>query len=207
MKKLFLLIVLAAVLNLNVAAQSADEYNKVEVFGGFSYSRTDENLGVLGRDQNRPGFAASVAGNFSRYVGAKFEVSGHYGRETTNRNAVRLEEKSSQYNFLGGVQVKDNGSQARARPFAHALVGAARTNGFAPTVCGAAIGFACRNIRQSYTGFAGAFGGGLDVAWKKRVSIRAIQADYNPVGLRDYGRGNGNYTQHNFRLGLGLVFH
>jgi hypothetical protein len=50
------------------------------------------------------------------------------------------------------------------------------------------------------TGFAGAFGGGLDIRASDRVDVRVIQFDYNPTRLFDS-------TQHNFRIGVGIVIH
>lgn len=50
------------------------------------------------------------------------------------------------------------------------------------------------------TGLAGAFGGGMDLRLSNRFDIRLIQIDYNPMKLF-------NGTQHNLRVGIGLVFH
>jgi hypothetical protein len=54
-------------------------------------------------------------------------------------------------------------------------------------------------INDSETGFAGAFGGGLDIKLSNRVDFRAIQVDYNPIKF-DSG------TQNNVRFGVGFVF-
>ncbi len=50
------------------------------------------------------------------------------------------------------------------------------------------------------TGFAGVIGGGLDIRASKRFDIRVIQIDYNPTHVFDN-------TQHNFRIGAGIVIH
>jgi len=50
------------------------------------------------------------------------------------------------------------------------------------------------------TGLAGAFGGGLDIRASDRIDIRAFQFDYNPTRVFDS-------TQHNFRIGVGIVIH
>ena len=208
MKKLFLSILLAALCGQSGLAQSADDERKVEVFAGFSYAHINSKGNQLLIGENRPGFNASVTGNISRYVGLKFDVSGHYGRNTSNRNAVRIEEKSSTYNFLGGLQFKDNRSEARVKPFAHALIGAVRANGLRGNiVCGAAIGFPCRFPNDSDTGLAAAFGGGVDVRLSKRVDFRVAQVDYNPTRLRNLRLVDARETQHNVRLGVGFVFH
>jgi hypothetical protein len=56
------------------------------------------------------------------------------------------------------------------------------------------------DFEESETGFAGAFGGGLDIRASERIDIRAFQFDYNPTRL------DGS-TQHNFRVGVGIVIH
>lgn len=68
-------------------------------------------------------------------------------------------------------------------------------------------------------GFAAAFGGGLDVRLNDRIDIRVIQIDYNPMrfDFSDFGAigvpgtptplGDPKRTLHNFRIGIGIVFH
>ena len=48
-------------------------------------------------------------------------------------------------------------------------------------------------------GFAAVIGGGLDFRVSPRVDFRAIQVDYNPTHF-------GGDTQHNFRVGVGIIF-
>jgi hypothetical protein len=98
------------------------------------------------------------------------------------------------------VQFKDNAKQGRAKPFAHLLVGAAHAKvAFDNSPCLEALGFACLTD-ESETGLAGAVGGGLDIRLSERFDFRAVQFDYNPTHL-------GSETQHNFRVGIGIVFH
>ena len=193
-------------------AQTTGEYNKVEVFGGYSNNQIDTGLSDDDQDledffedrRSFNGFNASVVGNFSRYVGAKGDISGHYKNEDITVPAFgaipaqRLELKSSVYNFLGGVQVKDNAVEgSRVRPFAHGLIGVARGK--------SEFGNSNSLIGNDFDndadyGFAAAVGGGIDIKATNRLSIRAIQVDYNPTRFNDS-------TQHNFRFGVGLVFH
>jgi hypothetical protein len=213
-------------------SQSSDDYHKVEVHGGYSHSWTDTGIentfpvlgdGLKGR-KGFNGFNASVTANLSRHLGVKFDFSGNYRSDTLRVNlavpcqpaplclpaivAADVRAKASIYNFLGGVQFKDNSAETRLKPYAHLLVGAARVRVKVdePLVC--AIPEGCsdgsgssRNIlNESDTGFAGAFGGGLDVRVGQRIDVRVIQLDYNPTRLFDN-------TQHNFRVGAGIVFH
>src|SRR5215212_3080469 len=114
----------------------ASDYRRFEFFAGYSHNRvdvgpvedfdTDDHLelsDVFDEREGFNGFNASVVGNFSRYVGAKFDYSYHqksfdFGPDNT---MVRL------HNILGGIQIKDNSSEGTWKPFAHALVGVGRT--------------------------------------------------------------------------------
>lgn len=214
MKKYILAACLAAISSVSAFAQT-DDYKKGEVFVGYSNNQVD--TGIDREDGNEfqdffneresfHGFNASGVYNVSRYFGVKADVSGTYKNEDFNftvpgnTGRVAFETKNSLYNFLGGVQVKDNSSDARFKPFAHALVGAGhvRTK-FKNVTC--PVGVDCTDLvgTQSETGLAGAFGGGIDVKVSDKIDIRAIQVDYNPIRL-DGG------TNHNVRIGVGVVF-
>jgi hypothetical protein len=198
------------------SAQS-DEFRKFEFFAGYSYGSAPVDFGVGPAAQSfyrervgQNGFNGSAVINVSRYVGIKGDVSGVYksgrfaftvpsGVQSNPLTTVAFDAKARLYNFLGGVQIKDNASGGRVKPFAHALVGAARRNN---EIQGG--GFACIAIipcpsSTKETGLAGAFGGGLDVRLSKRVAFRLFQVDYNPIKFDAR-------TEHNFRFGTGLVF-
>ena len=221
MRNLILMVVVLAFTAPLAYSQSSD-YNKVEVYGGYSHSRTDTGIEntfpVLGDDlkgrEGFNGFNASVTANLSRYVGLKFDFSGNYRSDRLRVNLVfpcqpaplclpaivpaDVRARASLYDFLGGVQFKDNSAETRLKPYAHLLVGAARTRVKVdvPLVCFEG----CARLNESDTGFAGAFGGGLDIRVGQRIDVRVIQLDYNPTRLFDN-------TQHNFRVGAGIVFH
>jgi len=184
------------------AAQSAD-YKRLEFFAGYSHNQIDTGIreddpalrDIFGKRESFHGFETSLTGNVSRYVGLKFDFSAHFKKKTvpfaTFSRALEIDWRL--YNFLGGVQVKDNSSEATFKPFAHVLAGVAHTHrnsiieGVARTT-------------ESDTGPAGAFGGGIDVRVSRRFDIRVIQVDYNPTKLLEG-------TQHNFRTGIGVVLH
>ena len=198
----------------SVAAAQSDDYKKWDIFGGFSHNRIDTGIGDEDADlddfiderEGFNGFNASVARNISRHVGFKFDVSGHYKSRTLPifniQNAIDI--NSSVYNFLGGVQLKENSSDATFKPFAHALVGVAHARNrvnISQQGCVAIFPSPCPNpFTETDTGLAGAVGGGIDIRAGDRLDIRVIQIDYNPTRLFDS-------TQHNFRFGVGLVFH
>ena len=233
-------------------AQGADDYNKVEVYGGYSLGRVQTNVktasftsgggtetfanlcsvttgDMIGHNfqrffcthRNFNGFDGSLTYNVSRYVGIKGDVTGHFrtasyvdnftppGVTQTISNRERL------YNFLGGVQIKNNSKTARLKPFAHALGGVARyTNRQQQTIdLFPAFNFV---IEDQLTSLALKFGGGLDLRMGKRLDIRVIEFDYNPVfaGDRKPKSISGPFTvaftgrtAHNYSFGVGIVIH
>ena len=200
----------------SIAAAQSD-YKKFEFFGGYSHNRIDTGIGdddpdlgdIIDEREGFHGFEVSATGNLTRYVGIKGDFSGHFKTREFPFGSIaapnaRVQLESRLFNFLGGVQIKDNSTEGTFKPFAHALVGVAHArNGvdFNADVCAAVFPSPCpTDFTESETGFAGAFGGGIDIRASDRISIRAIQVDYNPTRLFDS-------TQHNFRIGVGIVFH
>lgn len=196
------------------------DYRRFEVFGGYSHNRVDvgpvedfdpgddlEFDDIFDEREGFNGFNASVVGNFHRLWGAKFDYSYHqksFGFAGDN-TTIRI------HNFLGGVQIKDNSTEGTLKPFAHALVGVART-------AADLTEFDDRLSDFDDAGFAGAFGGGLDVRLNERIDIRVFQIDYNPMrfDFSDFGAigipgtptpTGEKRTLHNFRIGIGIVFH
>lgn len=197
----------------SISLAQSDDYNKYDIFVGYSHNRVDTGIGdddpqlddVFDEREGFHGFNASVTGNISRYIGLKGDLSGHWKKKTFPiGTTASVELDSSLWNFLGGVQIKDNSKEARFKPFAHALVGGAhaKVNGnFSNDVCIAVFPSPCpADFEDSDTGFAAALGGGLDIRASDRIDIRAFQFDYNPTRVFDGG------TQHNFRIGVGVVF-
>ena len=197
----------------SIAAAQSD-YKKFEFFGGYSHNRVDTGLGdeepaladIINEREGFNGFEVSATGNLSRYLGIKGDFSGHFKNKNLQIPGLpgsNLDIDSRLFNFLGGVQIKDNSTEGTFKPFAHALAGVAHARNsvdFNDVVCVAIVPSPCSPFTESETGFAAAFGGGLDIRASDRISIRAIQVDYNPTRLFDS-------TQHNFRIGVGIVFH
>lgn len=218
--KIVLTFSLVLMTSLFLSAQTPpDDYKKAEFFVGYSKGAVDgDTRRFLTTTDDRPdsgsqtfhGFEVSGTYNVSRYIGIKGDFSGHY--ESGNfsfpdgdllpmpRPTVAGSARNSLYNVLAGVQFKDNASTSRFKPFAHVLVGIGQARTDINASCSPAIN--CSNIvvpqSDRERGFAGAFGGGLDIRLNERFDLRAGQLDYNPVIL-DSG------TLHNFRLGIGIV--
>lgn len=225
-------------------AQSSGDYNKVEFYGGYSYNRVQPNAeattafgstvaqcssaatDILGKNYQTSfchrrgfsGFDASITYNFNRYLGVKANVTGHYKSEpfTDNINGATetIATKQSIYNFLVGVQVKNNRKDARFKPFAHALIGAARNN-FRGVNTSADVPLDNYTLESKVTSFALKLGGGLDVRLNRRIDLRLVEIDYNPVFTRDFpvtGFPYGSLTQtsrtaNNLAFGFGIVIH
>lgn len=212
----FCLTIFTSVFAFAQTTTTTDEHKKAEFFVGFSNNQVD--TGIDAEDDNEireffneresfNGFNVSGVANVTRYVGIKGDFSGTYRKDefsvpvtvgTTTQN-VGFKLNSSLYNVLGGVQIKDNATTARFKPFGYALAGVGHgrvkvSNVTCPT------GVDCSDFTSdSETGFAAAFGGGLDIRVNDRVDFRAFKVDYNPIRF-DSG------TQHNFRFGIGIVF-
>ena len=215
--------VFASVFVMSICAGAAlgQDYKRFELFAGYSHNRVDvgpvedfdpgddlEFDDIFDEREGFNGFNVSIVGNFRRYFGAKFDYSYHqksfdFGPDNTT---VRL------HNILGGIQVKDNAAEGRFKPFAHALVGVGRTSADLSEFDDDLFDF-------DDSGFAAAIGGGVDIRLSDRVDLRLIQIDYNPMrfDFSDFGAvgipgtptptGSEKRTLHNFRIGIGIVFH
>lgn len=201
------------------AQTSTSDIKKGEVYVGYSNGQIDtgidsgSSINDFFRDRESfNGFEASGVYNLGRYWGIKGDFSAHFNSnrfsevfpDPTGPVTVSVKNSNSLYNFLGGVQVKDNSKAGRFKPFAHALVGAAHARSkFTELTCTTSTGTTCptgfTNETFSDTGFAAALGGGLDIRVNDNFQIRAIQIDWNPVRI-------GGFTNHNARFGAGIVF-
>lgn len=192
---------------------TTDEYKKAEFFVGYSNNQVDTGIDAEDTNEIREffneresfnGINVSGVANVTRYVGIKGDFSATYRNDdfsvpVSPTQNVGFKLNSQLYNVLGGVQFKDNASTARIKPFGYALAGAGIGRVKVKDVT-CPTGVDCSDFTSdSETGFAMAFGGGLDIRINDRIDFRAIKADYNPIRF-DSG------TQHNFRLGIGIVF-
>ena len=219
MYKLLIALSLTIIPSVFIVAQTTEDYNKVEVFAGYSrggidgdsrrFFTTDNNFRDVG-SQGFHGFEVSGVYNVSRRVGIKGDFSGHYeggdfsfpvGNLTpTPRPTFAGNAKNSLYNVLVGVQFKNNANDKKFKPFGHILAGVGQARTEINATCSPAVNCVGVEVPRSdrERGFAGAFGGGIDLRLNDRFDLRLIQFDYNPVVIN-------SGTLHNFRMGVGIV--
>lgn len=229
MKKLVFFAAIMAVSVSAVFAQSSD-YKKWEFFGGYSTMGFD-NLGgdisnntalneILKDKQNLRGFDTSITANFHRYVGVKGSWSLHLREDNFTRPQGSGTIDTTVQNFLGGIQIKDNATDSRFKPFAHAMIGVANQKIDIDSPQMQAV-FGVNDISVNETSFAQSYGGGIDIRASDRIDIRVIQFDYNVIN-----RGEQRFTgptinppppgtpivvpgtrQDNFKFSFGIVIH
>src|SRR5205085_6199723 len=146
----------------SVSFAQSNDYKKGEFFAGYSANEVDTQgtFSTSGRDHFN-GFNVEGTYNLTRYIGAQADFSYHQKSQradfsiTTSTFTARLSQ------FMGGVKVQDNATDARFRPFAHALIGVAHLKGEVNTT-----GFGTTS--SSDNGLAIAVGGGLDFRITKK---------------------------------------
>ena len=191
-----------------VAAQDKDTGNdkRFEIFGGYSFMTIDDHRSNNPIDHvgSLNGFEVAVTGFITKRFGITGDFSTGFAGGTEAVTGGSLRFSSSNFSFYAGPHYRFTNS-SRVTPFVHALAGASNNRfnyDFTPTTGGLA------HVSQSSTDFAMALGGGLDVRAYKRIKIRLIQIDYNPVfaGSRPELGPNTGVRFDNIRFSSGIVF-
>lgn len=145
---LAVLLLLAACASVPAVAQDEP---RVQVFGGYSYTRLDSPSFGFSNATGLNGYNFSPAYNLMRGFGVKAELSGQYGSKLNLRD------------IMGGPQfLYPRGNKLF---FAHVLVGRARS-------------FATVGAGEGDTVTAVALGGGMDLGLFPRFAWRVFQVDY-----------------------------
>lgn len=193
MRRVFLFI---SVMLCIAGAAAAQDFPKMEVFGGYSMQRlgysdvSAEELssafdyyGFSGDVEMKrflkAGFIGSVAYNFTEVMGIEADFRWNAGDILTGSFdfegiPVSAKARYSDFAFLVGPKFSLRKSDTFT-PFAHALIGVDRTK---ISVKASAQGTSESDDLGTDTGFGLALGGGLDVNVNKNFGIRVIQADY-----------------------------
>ena len=196
MRKLFFVaLVIACAAPLASAQTAGGDYNKYDIYAGFSHNRVDvgfndPNQNFLQNREGFNGFEAAATGNLSRYFGVKGDYAFHRKTFDDTFGTTAVSVRNDLHTLVGGVEVKDNATETKVKPFAHALAGFTHATSNVTGITG---------LGSGETGFSAVIGGGLDFRVSPRFDVRAIQFDYNPTRL-------GGTTQNNFRFGVGVVF-
>ena len=212
MKKLLLAFCLTAILCITVFAQDdSDEYNKGEFFVGYSSAiYVDDSAGVAARGVNVSGVY-----NFEKYIGIKADASATFDKPRTfqfvpgfdnpAQAEVRYKTALSIYNFVGGIQVKNNSTEARFKPFGHAMAGVGQyKEKVSNQSCTTPSNCTYVPASETNTGFSFVLGGGLDIKVNRRIDIRVVQFDLNSISFqRSISNRSGFST---FRFSTGIVF-
>jgi hypothetical protein len=198
MRKLFMAaLFIACTAPFTFAQTSGGDYNKYDFYVGYSHNRVDTGFddpsqNFISEREGFNGVEAFAKGNVSRYVGLVGDYSFHRKSFNDTVGTATFNVDTDLHTLMGGAEFKDNNKETKVKPFARVLAGFqhARDN---VSVTGLS------DTNDSQTGFSGVIGGGLDFRVSPRVDFRAIQFDYNPTRL-------GGEMQHNFRIGVGLIF-
>jgi hypothetical protein len=178
---------LALVLIIPIVA-TAQEYPRVEAFGGYSYFRANPE------GYNLNGWNASVAGNITPWFGIVGDFSGHYGSPKEFGFRIPYVGINS-HTFMAGPKL--SARLGAVTPFAHFLIGAARAS------------TGSLGLSVSDTALAAAVGGGVDIKVNSWLAIRAAQADYLMTRFRTFPEdvfSRFEQRQNNFRFSAGIVF-
>ncbi len=132
------------------SAGFAQDYPKGDVAVGVTINRFETSVGR----RNLFGFTAAPAINFRKW----WALEGDLTYTTKNVNGI----KRSAFTYLIGPRFTKRSEKNKLEPFVHALFGGGHIHG----------------IGGTDNGWAGKFGGGLDVVAGKHVAVRVGQVDY-----------------------------
>ena len=160
--------------------------------GGYMYRTLEE---ANGHRLNMNGFSVYADYRIFRWLSAGADLSGAYNINSVNGN-------TQLYTLMFGVRVYPLGHRHKITPFGEVLLG---------------TGYSGYNLESqggfnpySHWGWANTWmgGGGIDVKFKTRWTIRLIEFDYehtnfDMISAQSYGgAGQGNY-----RGAVGIIYH
>ena len=197
MTRIFLLLLVALMCAPAALAQGRD-YSSYEFYVGYAYERANNGADQFDRNATATingsrvdfvskrraynGFEAEFVQNLNSHIGIVASFTGTYGTTgfQDSLSGRTFNARVSRYSLMAGPRY--NWRTAGVTPFAHALFGIEniRANFDSPN---------CTTDR-SKTGFAMAFGGGLDVHAGEHFDVRAIQVDYVPTFFDGRRRDN-----------------
>jgi len=184
----------------------AQDFPRVETSPAFMYIRTPISFGGFSQSLNCAGAGGTIAYNFTSLIGLAADMGGcKFFGDTLGSAGVGV--SGNQFTFLFGPRFTFRNSTPFV-PFVEGNFGGDRislscNNGLNP--CSYVFPY---GGSVSKTAFAMTWGGGFDIKLNKKISIRAVQAEYlytrfgNECGLSICGNNN---NQNSFRLKSGIV--
>ena len=148
------------------SAGFAQDYPKGDLAVGITINRFETSVGR----RNLFGFTAAPAINFRKW----WALEGDLTYTTKNVNGI----KRSAFTYLIGPRFTKRSEKNKLEPFVHALFGGGHING----------------VGGTDNGWAGKFGGGLDVVAGKHVAVRVGQVDYFRYRSDRFRLNNATFT-------------
>jgi len=131
------------------------------------------------------GFTLAPAANFKKWVAVEADLT--YTRKSASPSDISL------LTYMVGLRFTRRRDNSKAEPFVHALIGGGQLSGFPLTVGG---------FPATTDGWAGKFGGGVDIIAGKHAALR-LGADY----YRYHGHiPTGRQRLDNLALSVGIRF-
>ncbi len=188
----------------HAATRDNTGYPKVDLFLGYSYLRAVPMSNPSNRMDWLNGGSASVAHNFTRYLGLVGDFGAFRASELqltgTGANPPRVSNASGNaFTYMAGPRLSLR-KYDRITPFAQALFGGIHASEVTLSKC---AGTSCTPLR-SENAFAMTAGGGIDFRLSHHVAIRAVQVEYLMTRFGDQHTGIRN-MQNDIRLSSGLV--
>ena len=176
---------------IDAQAQAVTQFPRVEIFGGYSYLRT--NAVFTGEHINLHG--ASFSGDFylNHWLGIVGDVGVYHAGNIANQFSLTL------WSYQAGPRVRLR-NDTHFTPYGQFLIGGGHAGG---TLYTSPLGPGLAPIGTNNS-FLYTAGGGVDYRFTNRIGIRIVQAEYLHSEFL-----NGSVTGHvqnNFRLSTGVIF-
>jgi opacity protein-like surface antigen len=169
---------------LSVGLAAAQEFSKLDIFGGYTYVNVDTN-DLSSSRQSMNGWNTSISASANRFFAVEADVSGYY---KNNLESTGVDVRD--YAFAAGPRVN------LREFFVHALFGVDHLVG------------SYSSVSVSQNSFASLFGGGVQINvarhWAVRTTLDYVLTHHNIFKIIDPSAPN--YTQNNFRVGGGVVY-
>ena len=199
----------------------AQDFQKVEVFGEYSYLRFNPTLSYL-KNRSFNGGGGGVQYNFMQYLGIKGEFMGYgstnftipagtYNIPKLSPNPIvitaPITTQGNMFTYLFGPVIRVPVS--RVTPFGELLFGGSNSNAYGNQILSICNGISCTTAAKNASGtqhpFTMAFGGGLDIKLSERFSIRPVEVDWLLTRYTNPLTSTNN--QNSFRYSAGAVLH